>query len=368
MLTPSKSIISSSSMGTRAIAAKRWVARAVGIGCMATLAALSGCGGDDPAERAGNAGAGGSVGGGTWGSGGSGWAGMPAAGGTAGQAGAAGAAGNGGTAASAGAGGSGNEAGTGGAPGNDCPRVRIKVAVGASLNVRPQPNTSEPAVGNLPNGAIVDVVSQMQGQDVNGTTLWFEITYGTISGYISAAYAECTLDQAPLLAPPSAWYLPLACSKTAKISQGNFGSFSHSGKAAYAFDFAIGVGTPMVAMADGIVHHVYDQTGPGDPCYDGGDSSCYPYANLVVLLHGDGSTSIYKHLSQVSVSLGQFIARGTTVGLSGSSGYSTGPHAHVMRQEDCGVANCQSIPLQFADVAGDGVPDTGETVTSGNCP
>src|SRR5690606_14645789 len=106
----------------------------------------------------------------------------------------------------------------------------------------------------------------------------------------------------------------------------------------------------------------------GDPCYNGGDSSCYPYANLVVLLHGDGSPSSYTHLSSASVSLGVYVGRGQRVGLWGSTAYSTGPHAHVMRQEDCGVANCQSIPLKFADVPGDGVPDTGQTVTSGNCP
>lgn len=38
-----------------------------------------------------------------------------------------------------------------------------------------------------------------------------------------------------------------------------------------------------------------------------------------------------------------------------------------MRMDDCGN-QCQSIPLKFVDVAGDGVPNTGETVTSGNCP
>jgi len=39
-----------------------------------------------------------------------------------------------------------------------------------------------------------------------------------------------------------------------------------------------------------------------------------------------------------------------------------------MRMEDCGANNCQSIPLAFADVGGDGVPNTGEMVTSQNCP
>jgi murein DD-endopeptidase MepM/ murein hydrolase activator NlpD len=338
----------------------RRLALRVGSWALATALFATACGGaddgssgEDPNGGAGDAGASSA--------GSSGW---PSNGGSAGTT----SDGGGGSSAEPGTGGSTGEAGSAGAAGNDCPRARVDVAAGATLNVRPDPSTANAPVGTLPNGAVVDVVAQVQGESVGGDTLWFQIATRTLSGYISSAFAACTTDEPPVLAPPGAWYLPLECGKSAKISQGNFGNFSHSGKAAYAFDFSLGVGTKMVAMADGIVHHVYDQTGPGDPCYDGGGSSCYPYANLVVLLHGDGSTSIYKHLSQVLVSLGAFVARGTAVGLSGSTGYSTGPHAHVMRQEDCGQANCQSIPLVFADVPGDGVPDTGQTVTSGNCP
>jgi hypothetical protein len=88
----------------------------------------------------------------------------------------------------------------------------------------------------------------------------------------------------------------------------------------------------------------------------------------VSLLHGDGSRTVYKHLNEVHVALGEFVPRGAVVGLSGSTGYSTGRHAHTMRTEDCPQANCDSIPLEFADAPGNGVPDTGETVTSGNCP
>lgn len=248
-----------------------------------------------------------------------------------------------------------------------CPRVKVMVAPGQTLNVRPDPSTQGAPVGALPNHTIVDVLAIAQGESIGGVDTWYEIASGGIEGFVFAGFVACTLEEAPELLPPDGYYLPLQCGSSATISQGNFGGFSHQGKAAYAFDFAIGVGTPLVAMADGVVIHVYDQTGPGDPCYNGGGQECFPYANLVVLRHGDGAASIYKHLSAVGVALGEFVPRGASVGASGSTGYSTGRHAHVMRTEDCGVANCQSIPLSFVDVAG-GVPKTNQKVTSGNCP
>lgn len=250
---------------------------------------------------------------------------------------------------------------------NDCPRIHVSVSPGAGLNVRPFPDTSMEPIGKLPNNAVVDVLARVEGEVIDGVSLWFRIATTELEGYVFGAYAECTFEDPPDLLPPDGFWLPLECGSSATVSQGNFGSFSHSGNATYAFDFSLGIGTPMVAMADGIVIFTYADTMPGDPCYDGGDSSCYPYANLVTLLHGDGTTSIYKHLSDVWVTEGEFVPRGEVVGLSGSSGYSTGPHAHVMRQEDCGVANCQSVPLEFVDVGG-GVPNQGDTVTSDNCP
>lgn len=327
-------------------------------------AGSSGSAGATP--KGGAAGAGGGAGGSVGGSaGGTSKAGASGAGGNPGAAGAAGKAGTG----------QGGASGAGGAPPTEpplsqtCPNVRVNVAAGATLNVRPTPSTSMAPVGTLPDGAIVPTLSRVHGEAIGGSDVWYEVQGPGFKGFVFSQYAACTFDQPPVVSPPAGFYLPLACGKKTTISQGNDGGFSHQGNAFYAYDFSIGVGTPLVAMADGVVIALYDQTGPGDPCYDGGPSSCYPHANYVQLRHGDGSASIYKHLSKVEVTLGQLVKRGHHVGLSGSTGYSTGPHAHVMRQEDCGKStSCKSIPLKFVDVPGDGAPNTGQTVTSGNCP
>ena len=100
---------------------------------------------------------------------------------------------------------------------------------------------------------------------------------------------------------------------------------------------------------------VYDLTEPGDPCYDGGGPGCINEANYVFVEHADGTQTLYAHLSQVAVSVGQGVARGEIVGFSGSTGYSTGPHAHVQREQACGAPFCGSIPLEFVEVVwGDG--------------
>ena len=214
------------------------------------------------------------------------------------------------------------------------------------------------------------VLSQAEGEEIDGVTLWLQVTYQQVTGYISARYAECIpSDPNVELDPDEAlFYLPLTCQSQARISQGNNGSTSHRNRTQYAFDFAIALNTPVVAMRSGTVLLSQDSTGPGDPCYNGGDSSCSQYANFVILTHSDGTRASYVHLNRVDVSEGEVVSRGQQLGLSGSTGYSTGPHLHVERQENCGATRyCQTLPLSFEDVTGDGVPTSGEWVTSQNC-
>lgn len=167
------------------------------------------------------------------------------------------------------------------------------------------------------------------------------------------------------LAPPDGYWLPLACGTVATVGQGNSSDYSHTGLAEFAFDILLDPGSPVHAMAEGTVLHVHDETRPGDPCHDGGDESCFPYANLVVLLHGDGTTSLYKHLERALVEVDAYVPRGGVLGLSGSTGWSNLPHLHVMRMRDCGATQCQSLPLEFVDA---GVPVTGEQVSAAACP
>ena len=50
--------------------------------------------------------------------------------------------------------------------------------------------------------------------------------------------------------------------------------------------------------------------------------------NYVVVSHGSGNTTTYQHLSSRSVSVGTYVAQGQVVGITGTTGVSSGPHLH----------------------------------------
>ncbi|GGN05490.1 M23 family metallopeptidase [Streptomyces fuscichromogenes] len=94
---------------------------------------------------------------------------------------------------------------------------------------------------------------------------------------------------------------------------GGLWSAKHSGQ-----DFAVPTGTDVVAAHGGTVVKA-GGNGAGDgPAY----------GNAVVVRHGNGQYSQYAHLSRVDVRPGQVVRTGQHIGLSGSTGNSTGPHLH----------------------------------------
>jgi uncharacterized protein (TIGR03437 family) len=84
------------------------------------------------------------------------------------------------------------------------------------------------------------------------------------------------------------------------------------------------IGVPVFAALDGIVIDAND----GEP--DMNTSGSTARGNLVILDHGGRQSTIYAHLKRgsVAVRIGQAVKAGTQLGLTASSGNSTGPHLH----------------------------------------
>ena len=52
------------------------------------------------------------------------------------------------------------------------------------------------------------------------------------------------------------------------------------------------------------------------------------YGNYVVISHGSGNTTLYAHMSSIKTSVGAYVNQGDVIGITGSTGNSTGPHLH----------------------------------------
>jgi len=150
--------------------------------------------------------------------------------------------------------------------------------------------------------------------------------------------------------------LPFEDGKTYPLTQGNNGSLSHTGYCQYAFDFGMPEGTRVCAARGGKVIEAKEDLVKGG---SGG-------GNQVKIDHGDGTVGCYFHLKHEGalVEVGDVVLQGDVIGLSGMTGFATGPHLHF--QVDRGG---KSIPVSFGDVETDqGVPVSGKGYTSRNTP
>lgn len=86
-----------------------------------------------------------------------------------------------------------------------------------------------------------------------------------------------------------------------------------------AIDMGVPIGTPVLSAGDGVV------LGTGDTDIARG---CYSFGKWVMVTHGNGLSTLYAHLSSIDVAKGQNVSTGQVLGLSGMTGYATGPHLH----------------------------------------
>ncbi|MFI6079938.1 LysM peptidoglycan-binding domain-containing M23 family metallopeptidase [Streptomyces sp. NPDC051217] len=126
-----------------------------------------------------------------------------------------------------------------------------------------------------------------------------------------APQADTTANEPAAQSADSGYTAPVdgaAVTTPYRAAGGSWASGYHTG-----VDFAAASGTTVKSV------------GPGTVVSAGWAGS---YGNEVVIKHDDGQYSQYGHLSSLSVSAGQRVAGGDQIGLSGSTGNSTGPHLH----------------------------------------
>ncbi len=95
-------------------------------------------------------------------------------------------------------------------------------------------------------------------------------------------------------------------------------------------DFAVRVGTPVIAPADGVV-----------------DKATYSRSAgyYIVLRHRGSYSTVYMHLSKLNVKPGQRVKIGSVIARSGNTGMSTGPHLHYELRRNGRPVNAMRVNL-----------------------
>jgi murein DD-endopeptidase MepM/ murein hydrolase activator NlpD len=162
--------------------------------------------------------------------------------------------------------------------------------------------------------------------------------------------------------PPRPYRVPFAVGTSYRISQAYPQQVTHvTPDSIYAIDIALPDGTAVYAARAGTIINVRHDAFRG-----GAVAAMADQANLIEILHDDGTIAVYGHLhwDSIRVRIGQHVALGEYIADSGSTGFSSGPHLHFAVWRNAGDKDV-SVPVKFAGAAGTAVtPLTGMELTA----
>jgi murein DD-endopeptidase MepM/ murein hydrolase activator NlpD len=162
--------------------------------------------------------------------------------------------------------------------------------------------------------------------------------------------------------PSRPYRAPFALGATYTVSQAYPTHVTHgSPDSRYAIDIAMPDGTPVYAAREGLVINLRH-----DAFLGAVDPTLLDQANVVEILHGDGTIACYAHLhwDSIRVHVGQRVARGEYIADSGNTGFTSGPHLHFAVWRNGGAGEL-SVPVEFAGPGGVGLSaTTGEPLTA----
>ena len=176
-----------------------------------------------------------------------------------------------------------------------------------------------------------DVLRIVDGPHAADGYLWLYLEHKEGSGWSAISTAKgmpflelgsgYAIETRPLSMPSATDY---RVSQRFGVNRKNYERYSYDGVALRGhngLDFAIPTGMPILSCADGVVVESHHDVGG--------------WGKYVKVLHseddgaGDVEQTLYAHLSQIDVEIGDNVTRGQRLGLSGNTGRSTGPHLHL---------------------------------------
>lgn len=181
--------------------------------------------------------------------------------------------------------------------------------------------------------------------------------------FLEYQYQYLAGDPAARHQPEGAYRAPFALANNYPVTQAFPEVATHTTRdSQYAVDMAMPVGTDIFAARGGVVFDIAASNFRGglDPVRDG------PSANVVRIMHDDGTYAIYAHLNTntIRVRPGDRVQRGQYIADSGNTGFSSGPHLHFAVVRNAGM-RIESVPVTFLGADSDSVvPASGMVLTA----
>lgn len=179
--------------------------------------------------------------------------------------------------------------------------------------------------------------------------------------YLDYAYEYLAGEPGVEHRPDDAYRAPFAVASNFSVTQAYPNVVTHTTPDSYhAIDIAMPVGTDIFAARDGVVFDVESGN------FRGGLDADVGAANIVRVLHEDGTYAVYAHLNRNSIRVapGEFVQRGQYIAESGNSGFSSGPHLHFVVLKN-GDMKTESVPVQFTGSGSSAVvPAIGQSLTA----
>jgi murein DD-endopeptidase MepM/ murein hydrolase activator NlpD len=162
--------------------------------------------------------------------------------------------------------------------------------------------------------------------------------------------------------PERPYRVPFGVGSTFPVSQAFPSQITHTTPdSRYAVDIALPDGTPVYSAREGVVinaQHDFFRGAAAPVMLD--------QANVVEILHDDGTIALYAHLhwDSIRVRIGEHVVRGQYIADSGKTGFASGPHLHFAVIRNTGMEDV-SVPVQFGGLGGTAVaPATNAPLTA----
>ena len=194
------------------------------------------------------------------------------------------------------------------------------------------------------------------------TLLNLDVLDSAVSPSLEYSYEYMIGDPRAVHRPSEPYRAPYALANDFPVSQAYPDKITHTTPdSEHAIDIAMPIGTDIFAARGGVVFEVTASNFKG-----GTSKSDMKLANIVRILHDDGTYAVYAHLNwnSIRVRVGDRVERGDYIADSGNTGFSSGPHLHFAVVRNAGMA-ALSVPVTFVGMSSRVVaPATGQVLTA----